>query len=66
MLAEYACCPRCLGDLMEQERRGKREFACLQCGDSGEIVPADEYVARKSELAASRRKMFARESLTTA
>ena len=58
MLTEYACCP-VPGDLMEQERRGKREFACLQCGDSGEIVPADEYVAAKSELAASRRKMFA-------
>lgn len=66
MLTEYACCPRCLGDLIEQQRRAKREFACLQCGDSGEIVPADEYVARKSELAASRRKILARESLTTA
>jgi hypothetical protein len=51
---------------MEQERRGKREFACLQCGNSGEIVPADEYVARKSALAASRRDMPARRSLTTA
>jgi hypothetical protein len=66
MLTEYACCPRCLGDLIEQNRRGSREFACLQCGDSGEIVPADEYVAAKSELAASRRKSFPRTSLVTA
>ena len=66
MLAEYACCPRCLGDLIEQERRAKREFACLQCGDSGEIVPADEYVARKSALVASRRKTIAGHSLVTA
>ena len=66
MLAEYACCSRCLGDLIEQQRRAKRQFACLQCGDSGEIVPADEYIARKSALAASRRNMPARQSLTTA
>ncbi len=56
MLTEYACCPRCLGDLIEQERPGKREFACLQCGDSGEVIPADEYVASKMERAATRRK----------
>jgi hypothetical protein len=66
MLTEYACCPRCLGDLIEQERRGKREFACLQCGDTGGVLPAEEYIARKVELAASRREMPPNPFLTTA
>lgn len=66
MLTEYACCPRCLGDLIEQERPGKREFACLQCGDSGEVIPADEYVASKMERAATRRKTSPSPSLATA
>lgn len=66
MLTEYACCPRCLGDLIEQERPGKREFACLQCGDSGEVIPADEYVASKMERAVTRRKTSPSPSLTTA
>jgi len=66
MITEYACCPRCLGDLIEQEWRGKREFACLQCGDSGEVLPAEEYVAGKAELAASRREMPPDPFLTTA
>ena len=66
MITEYACCPRCLGDLIEQEWRGKREFACLQCGDSGEVLPAEEYVAGKAELAESRREMSPNPFLTTA
>ncbi len=66
MLSDYRCCPRCLGDPIEQDRPGSCEFACLQCGHSGEVLPAAEYVARKLELAASRRKVSPRPSLTTA
>lgn len=66
MFAEYACCPRCLGDLIEQERTGRHTFACLQCGDSGEVLPAEEYVATKLARVASRRKASAAPSLSTA
>ena len=66
MLVEYVCCPRCLGDLVVEDRTGVREFACLQCGDSGEVVPADEYVARNSERVTYRRREYVRRPLTTA
>ncbi len=65
MLTEYACCPRCLGDFIEQDGPGRRQFACLQCGQSGEVLPADEYVAGKAERAAPRREVSPNPSLTT-
>jgi hypothetical protein len=66
LLTEYACCPRCLGDLIEEGRPGNRSFVCLQCGDSGEFVPAEEYIARKLEHPAATRKASAAPTLATA
>ncbi len=63
MITVYASCPRCLGDLFQPDPAGSREFSCLQCGGSGEVIPGDEYVARKAALAATRRKPFPAHSL---
>ncbi len=28
----FKCCPRCHGDMMQEELLGETEFVCLQCG----------------------------------
>ena len=65
MLTAYASCPRCLGDLIPPGHLNSRQFTCLHCGSSGEVLPADEYVARKTERASVVRPAPPSPALTT-
>ena len=37
----FKACPRCRGDLMQDEFLGQAELACLQCGYRRELKPVE-------------------------
>ena len=47
-MIQLKACPRCLGDLMRDSWGSEDEVVCIQCGYRTAVVPAMEYVARKT------------------